>query len=672
MFLCTSVLYAQNTRLDSLKQHIITIQKSKGSNTTDTQYINALVQLGFEQRYYKLDSLLLLSKQALELSKISNYQVGIANAHSGIGTYYSDKGKLNEAVKNFKIGLQISYEINDSNLSLSLQNDIATAYVNQGNYALALKAFLKAIELAESTDDRGNLSIVYENIGHLYASQKDYVQGMEFYEKAKTLNAEINNPIFTAQTMSNIAFTYAEMGELDRAMFHVNSAIKIFENHKMIDWLAFTYQIKGQIYLKQENYSWAMFWYKQSESLHKNLSDQRSEIQLINGMAEASLNMSKDSLAEAYAEKAFKLSEEIDDIDAVRGCAKTLYKVFKNKGDYTTALKYHELYQKLSDSLRRNENTKGLAMLKTKIEYDQQKEELILENNKALAKQQNYIYIGFFILFIFLGITLLVRRNERIQKELNKELLSKKTDLEKKEEHLKDVNQTKDKLFSIIGHDLRGPIGAFQGLMKLFKEGEMSKDEFLDFVPKLKSDIDHIAFTLNNLLSWGQTQMDGAVTKPTVTALETIVQENIALLSEIANNKSIELINSIEANTLTWVDTNQIDIVIRNLISNALKFTPENGVITIGAVEKSKYWEIYIRDNGVGMNEETLGKIFNKNTNHTTYGTNDEKGTGLGLSLCKEMVEKNKGIIWVDSAINKGSSFYFTVPKAQKEYKITA
>lgn len=672
MFLCTSVLYAQNTPRDSLKQRIISIQKSKGPNTTDIEYINALVQLGFEQRYYKLDSLLILSKQALELSKIANYQVGIANAHSGIGAYYSDKGELNKALKNYKIGLQISYEINDSNLSLSLQNDIATAYVNQGNYALALKAFLKAIELAESTDDKANLSIVYENIGHLYASQKDYVQGMEFYEKAKTLNAEINNPIFTAQTMSNIAYTYAEMGELDRALFNVNSAIKIFESDKMIDWLAFTYQIKGEIYLKQENYSWAMFWYKQSESLHENLSDQRHEIVLINGMAEASLNMNKDSLAEAYAEKAFKLSEEIDDIDAVKGCAKTLYKVFKNKGDYTTALKYHELYQKLSDSLRRNENIKGLAMLKTKIEYDQQKKELILENDKALAKQQNYIYIAFFMLFIFLGITLLVRRNERIQKELNKELLSKKTDLEKKEEHLKDVNQTKDKLFSIIGHDLRGPIGAFQGLMKLFKEGEMSKDEFLEFVPKLKSDIDHIAFTLNNLLSWGQTQMDGAVTKPTVTALETIVQENIALLSEIANNKSIELINSIEANTLTWVDTNQIDIVIRNLISNALKFTPENGVITIGAVEKSKYWEIYVRDNGVGMNEETLGKIFNKNTNHTTYGTNDEKGTGLGLSLCKEMVEKNKGIIWVDSATNKGSSFYFTVPKAQKEYKITA
>ena len=200
----------------------------------------------------------------------------------------------------------------------------------------------------------------------------------------------------------------------------------------------------------------------------------------------------------------------------------------------------------------------------------------------------------------------------------------------------------------------------------------MSKDEFLSFVPKLKTDIDHISFTLNNLLSWGQTQMNGSITKPGITALETIVGDNIALLSEIASSKSIKLINRLEHHTLTWSDADQMDIVIRNLISNALKFTPEKGMVTIGATEKPNQWEIYVRDNGIGMNEETMGKIFNRNSSHTTYGTNDEKGTGLGLSLCKEMVEKNNGIIWVKSAPGKGSSFYFTIPKAKKHYKKTA
>ncbi|WP_396637958.1 ATP-binding protein [Maribacter sp. R77961] len=672
LVLMTININSQDNPRDSIRDHIIKLQKSKGANSTDTLYINSLLELGIAQRYYQLDSLLILSKQALELSKKAEYQFGIAEAHSGMATFYSDRGKHKEAIKNFKKALEIAQDLNDTDLKLSMLNDLAGEYGYQGNYALALKEYLRAIELSELVDNKHVLSIINENIANLYISQKDFKQAMLFYKKVKSLNAEIGNPVFTAETMSNMASAYADMGELDHAMFNANSAIRIFEDERIMDWLAYAYETKGKTYLKQKKYTWAMYWYKQSELLHKDLNDERSEIPLLNGMAEASLHMKKDSIAEVYAHRAHELSKKIEDIAGTKDCAKTLYNIYKNKGDYATALEYHELFQKISDTLNRKENKKGLTMLKTKIEYDQQKEQLILENEKALAKQKNYVYAAFFILFIFLGITILVRRNEKIQKKLNKELISKKTDLEKKEEHLKDANLTKDKLFSIIGHDLRGPIGAFQGLMKLFKEGEMSKEEFLEFVPKLKSDIDHIAFTLNNLLSWGQTQMDGSVTKPAVTSLESIVEENIALLSEIANSKSIKLINRIKANTLTWVDTNQIDIVIRNLISNALKFTPEKGMVTIGAVEKSKYWEIYVRDNGVGMNEETLGKIFNKSSNHTTYGTNDEKGTGLGLSLCKEMVEKNKGIIWVDSAINKGSSFYFTVPKAQKEYKITA
>ncbi|WP_289644608.1 sensor histidine kinase [Maribacter aestuarii] len=383
-------------------------------------------------------------------------------------------------------------------------------------------------------------------------------------------------------------------------------------------------------------------------------------------MAEASLGLKKDSIAEVYALEAYDYALKIKDKPGIQESSKILHSSNKAKGNFETALMYHERYQEVTNELSKNENEKGLTMLKTKIQYDQQKKQLILENEKALAKQKVYIYIALFILLIFLGITMLIRKNAEIQKKLNVELISKTKDLEKKEEHLKDVNHTKDKLFSIIGHDLRGPIGAFQGLIKLFKEGEMSKDEFLSFVPKLKTDIDHISFTLNNLLSWGQTQMNGSSTKPCITPLENIVEENIALLSEIASNKSIKLINRVEPNTLTWSDSDQLDIIIRNLISNALKFTPEKGMVTIGATEKLNQWEIYVRDNGIGMDEETMGKIFSKNSSHTTYGTNDEKGTGLGLALCKEMVEKNNGIIWVNSAQNKGSSFYFTIPKAKK------
>jgi len=175
--------------------------------------------------------------------------------------------------------------------------------------------------------------------------------------------------------------------------------------------------------------------------------------------------------------EAFKISDKINFMEGKQKCAKTLYKINKNNEDFATALQYHEVFQKLSDSLSRNENKKSLTMLKTKIEHDEQRNILIQKNEKALAKQKNYVYAALSILVIFIIITILVRRGEKIQKKLNTELKTKKEALEKRELELKGINETKTKLFSIIGHDLRGPIGALQGLLKLFKDGEVTKDE---------------------------------------------------------------------------------------------------------------------------------------------------------------------------------------------------
>ncbi|RKR12867.1 tetratricopeptide repeat protein [Maribacter vaceletii] len=660
---------AQQTVRDSLEKVIYASELKSDFSTKDTLYISLLNKLGSELRYYNTDSLLHISKTALKYSNEANYNSGKINALISLGIYYSDQGSHKKGISYFKKALNVSKEIEDSKKIIRSQNNLSGEYTYLGDYAMALSGYLEAEELATTTDNKKMLSIINENIANLYISQKDYMQGLFFFKKVKKINEELKNPVFSAETMSNMASAYADMGELEYAMFNINQSVAIFEKRKIMDWLAYAYEIKGKIYLKQNKYKWALYWYKQSEMLHKSLQDVRGKISLLNGMSEAYLGQQKDSTSQVYAQNAFKLSNQLQFKEGIQECAKILYKINKNKKDYAQALTYHELYQKISDTLSRNENQTSLTMLKTKIEHERQKEELILSSEKAIAKQKNYVYYALSILLIFIIITFIIKRNEKIQKNLNLELNTKKKDLEKKEINLREINSTKDKLFSIIGHDLRGPIGAFQGLLKLFKDGEIGQEEFLGFVPKLKLDIDHISFTLNNLLSWGQSQMNGAILKPSEICLENLVSENINLLSETAHAKTIKLINQLPPKTYSWADKNQIDIVIRNLISNALKFTPEKGTITVGHMQKRNSWEIFVKDTGVGMSVDMQDAIFNKNSNVTTYGTNNEKGTGLGLSLCKEMVEKNGGKIWVTSTLGKGSCFYFTVPKTKKEYK---
>ncbi len=664
-----TLVSAQGDRMTEIQDSIRLISSRSGFSKQDTIYIDLLNKLGREMRYYNADSLYLLAKQAQKYSKLAKYTRGESYSFLRLGDFYSDLGENDKAINYYTKGLVLAQQVEDNDLALRIMNNLAGENAYKGDYAKALSGYLDGISLAEKVNNKDMLSIMNENIAGLYSSQKDFVQALAYYKKVKKINDEIGNELYQAETMSNLASLYADMGKLDYAMFNVNRSITIFEKHRILDWLAYAYEIKGKVYLKQDNYKWALYWYNQSEMLHKNLvDDDRSKIDLLNGMAKAYLKQGKDSISEKYALEAFEISNRIQFMEGKQICALTLYNINKNKEKFEKALSYHEIYQDISDTLHRNENKRSLTLLKTKTEYEQQKLTLMEENERALAAQQRYVNAALLILLIFIFVTFLVHRNQKIQKKLNTELTAKQAKLEIREIELNESNETKTKLFSIIGHDLRGPIGALQELLKLFSEGEMGQKEFLDFIPKLREDIDHIFFTLNNLLSWGRTQMNGSVTEPTIVPVDNLVTENMNLLTEVAKKKSIELISEVRENTLAWADSNQIDIVIRNLISNALKFTPMGGKVTVNAIDMESCWQVSVRDTGVGMDKITQKKLFDKNANITTYGTNNEKGTGLGLSLCKEMVEKNKGNIWVESSLETGSCFYFTLPKPQRGY----
>jgi len=675
--------FAQNAKVEQLRDSLKQLRAQPAFSEKDTTHIDLINELAVNLRYFDVEEAYELAQKGLKLSREADYGLGEATALLRIGDYYSDMGQSDDAIKNFEAALEIADGLDDKMIPFRIINNLASEHTYKGDFAEALSDYLHGVErvntLLETKRDKEILvilSIMNENIANLFASQKDYEQSLKYYEKVRRINAEIGEAIIMAETNSNLASVYAEKGDTDGgtekdfeyAMFHVNSSIKTFEKEKIMDWLAYAYEVKGKIHLKQENFKWALHWYKQSETIHADLEDDRSKIDLYNGLAETYLAQNKDSLAKKYALDAYAISNRINDAEGTQECARTLYRVHKNSGDHLTALEYLELYQKLSSNIYRNENKKSLVLIKTQSEYNDQIKAEKEANEKALAKRDLYVWISISIFLALILVIFLIQRNQKIQKRLNGVLNAKKDLLEKRESELKENNETKTKLFSIIGHDLRGPIGALQGLLNMFSEGEITKKEFMDFLPKLRGDVDHIYFTLNNLLSWGHSQLNGSVTKPSVTALETIVEENINLLTEQAQSKSIRIVNDLPDNTHTWADANQIDIVIRNLMSNALKFTPENGMIKISGEEYSGHWQISVRDTGVGMDQTTVDMLFDKNSNVTTYGTNNEKGTGLGLSLCKEMVEKNKGKIWVESTLRKGSTFHFTLPKIKQSY----
>ncbi|MDN3667292.1 ATP-binding protein [Algibacter miyuki] len=653
---------------DDIKKEIqrkIKTLKASPNFEKDSTYINLLHDLNWEYIHYNSDSLFVLSNEIISLSKAIKYTKGDAKGHFFLGVYYSDKGDQDKAISYFSKALSKGESINDPLIIIQSKIELAREYEYKEENEKSLREYLSAIEIAKKSKNDSWLSNLYLNVSTLYGNQKDHEQAVLFLIKAKELNENKGEEERMGIILSNLAIAYISMGDLDSAKLNINKAVSIFEKLKSDDWLAYVYQVKANVYLEQNEFNKALIWLKKSEKIHENIDSIRGKKQLNLLLSKAYFELENYDVSEAYALRSLEITKELNILLSRDQIFEILYKIKKINNDPAAALTYLEEFKAISDTINKNDNRKELKILKATLVSEHEKDQYILANEKREAKQMGYTYISTLVILAFLIIIIILKRNNKTQNILNQKLIENTEALKKHEAHLNDANNTKNKLFSIIAHDLKGPINSFKSLFDLFNKREVTTAEFMEFMPQIGENIDSIAFTLNNLLTWGQTQMNGLVTKPSYITIKTLVDESIKLLSKQTEVKSIIIANNIDEKVITWSDKDQIDIVIRNLISNAVKFTRDHGAITIDASGKPGFWEIAVRDNGVGMSEDVVANIFNEEETSTTYGTQNEKGTGLGLRICKEMVENNGGTIWVESVLNQGSSFYFTVPKSK-------
>ncbi len=254
--------------------------------------------------------------------------------------------------------------------------------------------------------------------------------------------------------------------------------------------------------------------------------------------------------------------------------------------------------------------------------------------------------------------------NQDLLEQNAEELVELNVKLYQSEQQLKELNENKDKFFSIISHDLRSPFSSLIGLSDILVNdiNTLSKEEIVYFSQNIYNTSKNVLNLVDRLLQWSRLQTGRIDFVPKLIPLNKIVNDVFEVLKGNLIRKNIVLHNEIRMSTMIFADENMITSVIQNLISNALKFTNENGCIEISDKDADNFIEVSIADNGIGMSEEMTKKLFHIETNSTTLGTAQESGSGLGLILCKELVEKNSGKIWVKSSVGSGTTFSFTVP----------
>lgn len=231
---------------------------------------------------------------------------------------------------------------------------------------------------------------------------------------------------------------------------------------------------------------------------------------------------------------------------------------------------------------------------------------------------------------------------------------------------LEEVNKTKDRFFSIIAHDLRNPFNSLLGITENLVENyeDFSSEEIKEYLTLLLQSSQQGYNLLENLLNWSRSQTGKLKVSAKVLNVSELIDASVELMLNNAAAKNLEIINNVSFDILAFADENMITTVLRNLLSNAIKFTPQGGSIRFEATKQKKMIEICIADNGMGMTEETMASLFKLDVFTSTLGTNKETGTGLGIILCKEFIEKNNGKLWVESSLNNGTIFYFSIPRA--------
>lgn len=282
------------------------------------------------------------------------------------------------------------------------------------------------------------------------------------------------------------------------------------------------------------------------------------------------------------------------------------------------------------------------------------------------------------VLFIFISLYLFKTENNAYQSKLknnNEELSLKNTEiskqkaeiagqvelLEKQTTELKELDLLKNKLFSVIAHDLKTPMYALRNLFRNIQQQNLPGEEVKIMIPDVVTDLNYTTGLMENLLQWAKSQMQAETKNTGLVDVNALINDVIQLLRLQAEAKKIYVEAKMSSSVYVYADREMVHLVLRNLLSNAIKFTPENGAIQLGASDAGSYVEVFVQDTGTGMDAATLKKV-NASNYFSSRGTSNEPGTGLGLMLCREFLNKNGGKMYVESEPGKGSVFSFTLP----------
>ncbi|MCG8702288.1 MAG: tetratricopeptide repeat-containing sensor histidine kinase [Bacteroidales bacterium] len=565
---------------------------------------------------------------------------------------------------------------------LKLADSLGSRYY-RGQFLLSISAcnlykadYLKAMQdiqesytiFEELQDENGlNYSCYYLALANFYLEHYDkseelYLQSLDYFIAS-------NDSVQISKTYNNIALIGYMRSDWDFALKYLKLAANVKRKLNMTKSLILTNNNMGEIYFSIGDLDSARILYTESIKLSKNLQARSIIASAHMGLAKVHLHTQITPKTLYHLNTAHNNILELQNREMQRSVNLHFTTYYEKKNDYKKALQHYKQFHDLSDSLLNKEKQQAIEELRIKFNTENKNKEIKMLKehellHKRIIKQQkkiNIIAVGASI-FILIALILYIVLFSR-QKQLNKILREKNKQIKEKNAKLKELNHTKDRFFSIIAHDLKTPFSAIMGFSELLlKRGDkLPFEKIKKYVDQIHISSKNLFILLENLLTWSRAQTDGLKPKNDYFNLSVIVLDVINVLKSNALNKGNNIVSNIPTDLVLYSDANMVSAIMRNLITNANKFT-HGGTITIDLLWDHNNCEISVQDTGIGLTEEQITNFFNFSKIKSTPGTNGEKGTGLGIHMCYELSKALKGNIKFESTYGEGTLVRLTIP----------
>ena len=585
-----------------------------------------------------------------------------------IGLFNWQLGNVNKSLGYFNKALILFTDLDDSTWLGKINNNLGTANWVLGNSIEALEYYQAGLQIRKAIKDMKGVSNILNNIGLIYQDWGLNDEAFKWHNEALSISLEMKDIAAIAYSYSNVGRCYENKNEFQTALKYYQLGYKnLLKDENTIRSVPFFLTLIGSVYNKMGKQDSALSNHKKSLSYSKKINNKNRITIAEYHLGKTYLAINKLDSATKYINDSYKHSLQKNYYDLIEDNQFALARIEEKKGNFSKALKYLKNATVMKDSTFNKEKIAKFTNLQVKYHLEQksQENEILRKNNKIqqlTIQQQNDTRTVLIISGVFILIILILIAKSRIS--------IKKTNvkLKKSEEALIESNANKDKFFSIISHDLKSPFGSILGIsdMLVSDYDELNSDEIKQMIQILRNSSTSVYELLEGLLDWAQTQTGRMEYKFENTDVYEKSSKTIEILQQNAVRKNILIKNEVKENSFVFADKKATETVLRNLVANAIKFTEPKGVITIETEKRGDEIAISVSDNGIGISKKDKAKLFKIETHHTTVGTNNEAGTGVGLILCKELVEKHGGKIWVESELGKGSKFIFTLPQSNK------